>query len=297
MPLESIGSLMGKGRPRWLRGGLFRELEHRVASGSDRRGRADSLAHHRRLQRRILERAADRLAREQLTWYAGLGRAAAQSASVPCGFLFNECPSDDWVRLAITSGFNLVMPADSAVAFDRYVERVTALTSLAHAHGVAVEAEVGELPADVAGHGTGGGSLTDPARGWRICRRHRNRPARRERRECARQGCWFPGAGPPPPGSDPSSASRSRWSSTAERASPPIRSAQAIALGVAKVNYGTYLKQRYLRAVRGRSTGSASTRTWSSAWGADDLLVAGRRAVRDAVLERIELLGCCGRAD
>jgi hypothetical protein len=31
--------------------------------------------------------------------------------------------------------------------------------------------------------------------------------------------------------------------------------------------------------------------------GADDLLVAGRFGVRDAVLERIDLLGCCGRAD
>jgi hypothetical protein len=30
--------------------------------------------------------------------------------------------------------------------------------------------------------------------------------------------------------------------------------------------------------------------------GACDVLVAGRLAVRDAVLERIELLGCRGRA-
>jgi hypothetical protein len=30
--------------------------------------------------------------------------------------------------------------------------------------------------------------------------------------------------------------------------------------------------------------------------GDDDALVAGRLAVRDAVLERIDLLGCCGKA-
>jgi hypothetical protein len=30
--------------------------------------------------------------------------------------------------------------------------------------------------------------------------------------------------------------------------------------------------------------------------GDHDVLVAGRLAVRDAVLERIELLGCCGQA-
>ena len=61
----------------------------------------------------------DRLARETLAWYAALGRAAAASASVPCGLIFNECPRDDWVRQAITSGFNLVMPADPDAPFDR----------------------------------------------------------------------------------------------------------------------------------------------------------------------------------
>jgi len=30
--------------------------------------------------------------------------------------------------------------------------------------------------------------------------------------------------------------------------------------------------------------------------GAEDVLVAGRQAVRQAVLERIGLLGCCGKA-
>jgi hypothetical protein len=30
--------------------------------------------------------------------------------------------------------------------------------------------------------------------------------------------------------------------------------------------------------------------------GSKDLLVVGRQAVRDAVLERIDLLGCCGKA-
>jgi hypothetical protein len=31
--------------------------------------------------------------------------------------------------------------------------------------------------------------------------------------------------------------------------------------------------------------------------GAEDVLVAGRLAVRDAVLERLEILGCCGKAN
>ena len=33
----------------------------------------------------------DRQQSERLEWYAGLGKAAATSASVPCGLIFNEC--------------------------------------------------------------------------------------------------------------------------------------------------------------------------------------------------------------
>src|SRR5579864_6769905 len=44
--------------------------------------------------------------------YAALGVAAAAQASVPCGFIFNECANDAWVERAISAGFNLVMPAD-----------------------------------------------------------------------------------------------------------------------------------------------------------------------------------------
>jgi fructose/tagatose bisphosphate aldolase len=72
----------------------------------------------------------------------------------------------------------------------------------------------------------------------------------------------------------------------------------AIALGVAKVNYGTYLKQRYLRAV-GAAIGREciDPHRLLGRGGNEDVLVAGRLAVRDAVLERIEVLGCCGRAN
>ena len=71
----------------------------------------------------------------------------------------------------------------------------------------------------------------------------------------------------------------------------------AIALGVTKVNFGTYLKQRYLKVVRqafGREL--SDPHRLLGMGGPEDVLVAGRRAVCDAVLERIELLGCCGKA-
>ena len=72
---------------------------------------------------------------------------------------------------------------------------------------------------------------------------------------------------------------------------------QAIAHGVTKVNYGTYLKQRYLTAVRAALQSSeVNPHELLGIGGEHDVMVAGRHAVRDAVLERIETLGCCGKA-
>jgi fructose/tagatose bisphosphate aldolase len=74
---------------------------------------------------------------------------------------------------------------------------------------------------------------------------------------------------------------------------------EAIGLGVAKVNYGTYLKQRCIdRILRQWCGGAAAANPHEALGGGDetDLMVVVRRAVRDAVLERIESLGCCGKA-
>ncbi len=97
--------------------------------------------------------AGDRAAPERLELYAAMGRAAAESSSVPCGLIFNECPRDDWVLRAIEAGFNLVMLADPAAPYADYVARVAAIARLAHARGVAVEGELGELPYGAAADG------------------------------------------------------------------------------------------------------------------------------------------------
>jgi ketose-bisphosphate aldolase len=238
----------------------------------------------------------DRLARELLEWYGALGKAAADSASIPCALLFNECPADDWVRRAVTCGFNLVMPIDAGAEGELFKERVAALTQFAHERGVAVEAEVGELPSGTPGHGTSAGAPTDPALAGEfvaatgvdllavsVGNAHVQLDGTREldlrRLEAIRERVEVPlvlhgGTG--------ISASSLR---------------EAIARGVAKVNYGTYLKQRYLGAVRtalGRRNDDPHRLLGMG--GPEDVLVAGRLAVRDAVLERIELLGCRGRA-
>ncbi|MGA2700490.1 MAG: class II fructose-bisphosphate aldolase [Isosphaeraceae bacterium] len=198
----------------------------------------------------------DRLAGERLSWYAALGRAAALSASVPCGLLFNEYPSDDWVALAIKSGFNLVMPADASAPFDRYVERVSALARLAHAHGVAVEAEVGELPRPKsasfppASRGTAAGAEADPSLAARFV-------------SATGIDLLAVSVGNVHVKVDGTQdLDLGRLAEIHRQVKLPLvlhggtgisacSLRQAISLGVAKVSYGTYLKQSYLRAVRG----------------------------------------------
>lgn len=238
-----------------------------------------------------------RHAHERLSWYAALGKATAESASVPCGLIFNECPADDWVRRAIDAGFNLVMLADPDAPPDELVRRVAGIVRLAHERGVAVEGEVGELPCGASGGPPRGGSPTDPGTAEAFVESTGidllavsvgNVHIRLE----GGQGLDL-----------------ARLAEIRRRVSVPLvlhggtgidagALREAIALGVAKVNYGTYLKQRYLRAVRaalGRET--ADPHRLLGLGGEDDVLVAGRLAVRDAVLERIGLLGCSGMAD
>jgi ketose-bisphosphate aldolase len=243
--------------------------------------------------------SGERAAAERLALYAAVGRAAAESSSVPCGLIFNECPRDGWVQTAIGSGFNLVMLADPAAPYTDYVARVAEIVRLAHARGVAVEGELGELPNGAASDGglPEGGSTTDPA-----------------------AAAEFVAA----TGIDLLAVSvgnvhiQTRGESGLDlrllerihqRVPVPLVlhggtgvSAEslkaALTLGVAKVNFGTYLKQRYLKAVRAAVIHDhTDPHRLLGMGGPEDVLVAGRLAVRDAVLERIERLGCCGKAE
>ena len=239
----------------------------------------------------------ERQTQERLQWYAQLGRVAAETATVPCGLIFNECPLDDWVKAAATAGFNLVMPADLSAGLADYTHRVKAITAHAHRCGAAVEAELGELPCGDSGQVSSNGHRTEPEVAARFVREtgvdllavsvgnvHILLRGRQELDLAALQ--------------------------MIHRQIPEVPLVlhggtgitvdsikQAIGLGVVKVNYGTYLKQRYAAAVRAAlSNERANPHELYGLGGEHDVMVAGRRAVRDAVLERIESLGCCGKA-
>jgi ketose-bisphosphate aldolase len=238
----------------------------------------------------------DRKLSERLHCYAELGKAAAAGATVPCGLIFNECPNDEWVRNAVLAGFNLVMPADPAASHQDYSRRVAELTAFAHRHGVAVEAEVGRLPSRRTGK-LNGSHLTDPELAARFVQ---ETGADLLAISIGNVHVMIKGE---------QDLDLERLHQICLRVSKPLvlhggtgisakSLREAVAMGVTKVNYGTYLKQRYLKAVRTSIAAKVDNPHQLLGIGGDrDVMVAGRLAVRDAVLERIELLGCCGKAD
>jgi ketose-bisphosphate aldolase len=257
--------------------------------------------------------ALERETSENIAWYAALGRAAAESAKVPCDLVFNECPIDELVCDAIERGFNLVMLADSAASYDDYVRRVERITEYAHAHSAAVEAELDQLPYGGGTHaplharcssaiGQTNSALeisppkTEP---WRLA----------EFVVATNVDLLAVSVG------NVHVSLAGTYDLDLERladvhASVPVPLVlhggtgispqslrDAVNMGVAKVNFGTCLKQRYLKALRQALTvENANPHVLLGMGSRDDLMVAGRKAVRDAVLERIYSLGCCGRA-
>ena len=238
----------------------------------------------------------ERKAAERLSWYGALGRAAAMDARVPCGFIFNECAQDEWTRAAVTAGFNLVMPADPAAPYDDYARRVSDLVQYARPRGVAVEAELGELPAGVPGFSHGKAEKTDPQRARAFV-------------EATGVDLLAVSVGNIHVSlSGPAALDLDRLMSIRQAVDVPLvlhggtgiadeSLRQAIAIGVAKVNYGTGLKQRYLAAVRrALASDEPNPHALLGMGGPEDVMIAGRCAVREAVLERLPALGCAGRA-
>jgi fructose/tagatose bisphosphate aldolase len=228
---------------------------------------------------------------EELALYGTVGRAVAAKASVPCGFIFNECSKESWLERAITAGFNLVMPADAGGPPGDYTNRVKRLTALAHARGVAVEAEVEgssgesdhEEDTDVGSAFTfveaTGVDLLAVHVGNEEIKLQGRAPLNLARLEAIHQRLDIPLVLHGGTGIEDASLK------------------EAIRLGVRKVNYGTYMKQKYIGALRGALSSKETNPHALLGDGSEtDVMVVGRTVIRNAVLERIELLGCCGRA-
>jgi fructose/tagatose bisphosphate aldolase len=77
--------------------------------------------------------------------YALAGRLAAEAATVPVAYLFNETPYWDWAQAALGLGFNVVMYSNSEDDPETHVRKTAELVQLAAAVGVEVQSEVGSL--------------------------------------------------------------------------------------------------------------------------------------------------------
>lgn len=224
---------------------------------------------------------------QELRLYAALGRAAAIEAGVPVGFIFNECPNDDWIEQAIGAGFNLVMPADPEAPLDDYTRRVKRLTALAHGRQVAVEADFEGDDLDTIAYAEGaakfvaetGVDLLAVSVGNEEIKLQGRAPLDLERLEAVGRRIDIPMVLHGGTGIEDDSIKA------------------AIHLGVRKINYGTYMKQKYLQVIRGAlAVDEPNPHALLGDGSRTDLMVVGRRIVKDSVLERIELLGCCGKA-
>src|SRR2546425_6254534 len=96
---------------------------------------------------------------ENVAYYAGMGLALAEAAAA---FLLNE--TDDFCQISrgVRMGFNAVMVENERLGADEYRRLVEKVVEMAHGAGAAVEAAVGHLP-DASGASNARAHLTDPA--------------------------------------------------------------------------------------------------------------------------------------
>lgn len=295
MPLESINELMRRARAGSYAVGYFESWNLESLQGTLDAAEETASPIIIGFNGEFLSRP-DREGEERLAWYGALGRTAAESARVPCGFLFNECSRDQWTRQAVTKGFNMVMPADSEASLEDYTTRAATLTRYAHEHDVSVEVEAGELPCGATGRIEGGGSLTDVESAAQLIE-----VTKADLLAVSVGNVHILVNGDQELDLDQLEAIQTRVPvPLALHGGTGIsREAlrQAIARGVFKVNFGTYIKQRYLAALHeALRDPSINPHTLLGGGGEKDMQAACRRAVREAVLERLHWLNCCGQA-
>jgi len=228
---------------------------------------------------------------ERLSCYAAL-RSVLEESSAPVAFLLNETDDLAQIEEGMDLGFNAVMVESDYLQPKPYLDLVKKVVDLAHAKGVAVEAQIGRLPHGDSGQETG--RATDPglarafaqetgidALGVSVGNVHiltRGKAAidwdclKRIREQVDIPLVIHGGTGFP-----------------AECAR------QAIELGVAKFNFGTNLKQAYLAALRRALEAyqePMSPHPFAGIGGREDVLWAAREAVKKTVQELIETYTC-----
>jgi len=231
---------------------------------------------------------------EDLTAYAGLGRVALGHCRIPAALLLNETDSMKQIEAGMRLGFGGVMVENEHLTLEEYQLLVARVVKIAHDRNVWVEAQLGRLPD---GSGDAPAELTDPAKARAFADKTRidalavavgnthiltrgKSPIDFERLARIRDAVQVPlvlhgGSG------------------------IPLELAQAcIQAGVAKVNFGTALKQAYLAALGEKLLNyrePMNPHPFLGMGGRADALVAGREAVKRKVQELLKAFGSAGK--
>jgi fructose/tagatose bisphosphate aldolase len=232
-------------------------------------------------------RHASRPKPERLSYYAALCTALRES-SAPVAFLLNETDDLAQIEQGIELGFNAVMVEGDFLGPDAYQQLVRQVVRFAHKRNVSVEAQIGRLP-----HGCEGEHLawqpTDPSF------------ARTFAEETGIDALGISIGNVHILTRGKATIDLDRLARIGEEVKvplvihggtgfPPEFTQQVIALGVAKFNFGTNLKQAYLATVKERLAQYSepmSPHPFVGMGGREDILVAARNAVKQKAIELI----------
>ncbi|MCI0420047.1 MAG: class II fructose-bisphosphate aldolase [Acidobacteria bacterium] len=232
---------------------------------------------------------------ENLGFYAGMA-STVRNASVPVSLILNE--SDDFSQIAsgINLGFNAVMVESHHLGFEEYKALVKRVVAFGKDRGVFVEGQIGELP-----HGWNGvqdnGVITDP----RLAKLFVDE-TRVQALSVSIGNVHIMTKGKA--AVDLEALRRIRAAVDVPlvvhggTGFPVENAADAIGLGVTKFNFGTTLKQVYLAAMREKMAAyqePMNPHPFLGMGGPQDILMAGRQAVKARVKELIQQYGFAGK--
>jgi len=230
-----------------------------------------------------------------LAYYAGLALALSK-AKVPVAYLLNETDALSQIEEGIDLGFNSVMVENEHLSAEAYRRLVKQVVGMSRGRGVSVEAQSGRLP-DGSGHTAA--ELTDAAQARAFAeetgidalavavgnvhvltngKSQIDLEILERIHDCVHIPLVLHGG-----------------------TGIPLETApEYIRRGVAKVNYGTVLKQAYLEAVRAKLAeyrAPMNPHPFLGMGGKEDVLVAGLNAVKVKVKELLIAFGSAGRAN
>jgi len=223
------------------------------------------------------------------------GRSVAERARVPAALILNEVWELDHARRGVDAGFNVVMLNSCTLPYAENVAQTRQLVELAHAKGVEVQAELGQLP-DFGAQDAG--ELTDP---------------RQAREFVAATGADFLAV------SVGNEHLRTRGASAVDldrlrairqavdvtlvihggSGLPPGTIGELVREGVRLFHVGTVMKRRYLEAARTALADLPQGTDYQAVVGSrkpTDFLLPGRETVTESVRALMRSCGSSGRA-